>query len=92
MDPLKNFYCIKILFLKQWLDHITRTWIHVKTVYWYGSKEAWLGIKYAARILGIVPCVKIKIFKELDHGELCIGNPELYTNEMTEFSNAYVQG
>lgn len=56
--------------------------------YWYGSKEALLGKKYAKRMLSIVPSVKIKIFKGLDHGELCIGNPELYINEMTEFFNA----
>ncbi|WP_160316211.1 alpha/beta fold hydrolase [Acetobacterium bakii] len=56
--------------------------------YWYGSKEAWLGKKYAACMLSIVPSVKIKIFKGLDHGELCIGNPDLYINEATEFFNA----
>lgn len=55
--------------------------------YWYGSKEAWLGEKYGKCILSIVPNVKIKVFKEFDHGELCIGNPDLYITEVTEFLN-----
>lgn len=55
--------------------------------YWYGSKEAWLGKKYAKCILSIVPRAKIKVFKGFDHGELCIGNPDLYITEVTEFLN-----
>jgi len=56
--------------------------------YWYGSKEAWLGKKYAKCILSKLPSVKIKIFKGFDHGELCIGNPDLYIKEVTEFLNS----
>lgn len=56
--------------------------------YWYGSKEAWLGKKYANCILSKLPGVKIKVFKGFDHGELCIGNPDLYLKEVTEFLNS----
>jgi len=56
--------------------------------YWYGSKEAWLGKKYANCIVSKLPSVKIKVFKGFDHGELCIGNPDLYLKEVTEFLNS----
>lgn len=56
--------------------------------YWYGSKEAWLGKKYANCMLSRLPSMKIKVFKGFDHGELCIGNPDLYIKEVTEFLNA----
>lgn len=59
----------------------------VKTdiTYWYGSKEAMFGKKYAKAITAVVPNAKIKIFKGFDHGELCIGNPNLYLKEATKF-------
>lgn len=63
---------------------------NIKTdiAYWYGSKEAFYGNKYAKAILAIVPSVKIKIFKGFNHGELCIGNPDLYISEAMEFFNS----
>ena len=59
--------------------------IKTNIAYWYGSKEALLAKKYAKCILTTVPNVKIKVFKGLDHGELCIGNPDLYIKQVTEF-------
>lgn len=56
--------------------------------YWYGSKEAWLGKKYANCLLSKLPSVKIKVFKEFNHGELCIGNLDLYLKEVIEFLNS----
>jgi len=60
---------------------------NIKTdiTYWYGSKEAMFGKKYAKAILKILPNATIKIFKGFRHGELCIGNPRLYTKHATEF-------
>lgn len=55
--------------------------------YWYGSKEAWLGKKYAKCISAIVSNVKVKVFKGLDHGELCIGHPDLYIKQVNDFFN-----
>lgn len=59
----------------------------VKTdlAYWYGSKEAWFGKKYAKAISKVLPKAEIKVFKGLNHGELCIGDPELYIKEATAF-------
>jgi pimeloyl-ACP methyl ester carboxylesterase len=63
---------------------------NVKTyiTYWYGSKEARFGKKYAKAILKVLPNTKIKVFKGFEHGELCIGNPKLYTKHATEFFEA----
>ncbi len=59
----------------------------VKTdlAYWYGSKEAWFGKKYAKAISKTLPKAEIKVFQGLNHGELCIGDPELYIKEATAF-------
>ena len=60
---------------------------NVKTdiTYWYGSKEAMFGKKYAKAILKVLPDAKIQVFKGFEHGELCIGNPRLYIKQATEF-------
>lgn len=62
--------------------------IKVDMIYWYGSKEAIFGNKYARAISSVLPDVKIKVFKGLEHGEFCIGNPNGYIKEVIEFFKA----
>lgn len=59
----------------------------VKTdiAYWYGSKEAIFGKKYAQAILAKIPNAKIKVFDGFNHGELCMRTPNIYINEATKF-------
>lgn len=55
----------------------------VKIVYWHGTKEAFLlkkTIKYLSQT-----GIKIEAFKGYQHGELCIGNPELHIRKSLEF-------
>lgn len=59
--------------------------IKVDITYWYGSKEAILVKNYARAISSVLPDVKIKVFKGLEHGEFCIGNPNGYIKEVTKF-------
>lgn len=56
-----------------------------EVVYWYGSKEAIFTKKSADCVVQMIPNAKQEIFKGYDHGELCIGNPDLYIKKAIEF-------
>ncbi|UJW58952.1 hypothetical protein HXZ66_16860 [Bacillus sp. A116_S68] len=56
-----------------------------RITYWYGSKEAFFLKKSAEAISKILPSTQVKVFQGFDHGELCIGNPELYIQKSLAF-------
>ena len=56
-----------------------------KIAYWYGSKEAFLAKKYAKAITTLQPESKIRIFENKGHCEVCISEPNLYTQYMKQF-------
>jgi pimeloyl-ACP methyl ester carboxylesterase len=56
-----------------------------KITYWYGSKETFFLKKSAEAISKILPSTQVKVFQGFDHGELCIGHPELYIQKSLSF-------
>ena len=59
--------------------------------YWYGSKEALLYRKTLDHIRKLVPDIQVEMFEGYDHGELCIGNPELFVEKALGFLEAPVR-
>ncbi|UTR15888.1 alpha/beta hydrolase [Salipaludibacillus sp. LMS25] len=59
--------------------------IQTKMTYWYGSKEVFFLKKSAEAISQMLPSTQIEVFQGFDHGELCIGNPELYIQKSLAF-------
>jgi pimeloyl-ACP methyl ester carboxylesterase len=53
--------------------------------YWYGSKEAFLNKKTLDHIRTLNPEIKVEMFEGYDHGELCIGNPDLFVRKALAF-------
>jgi pimeloyl-ACP methyl ester carboxylesterase len=56
--------------------------------YWYGSKEAFLFKKTLDHIRTLVPQIQLEMLEGYDHGELCIGNPELFVERALVFLEA----
>jgi hypothetical protein len=54
----------------------------IKITYWYDSKKVFF---LAEAISKILPSTQVKVFQGFDHGELCIGNPELYIQKSLAF-------
>ncbi len=54
-------------------------------VYWHGSKEAFLMQKSLDRFAKTLPHARIERFEGYDHGELSIGNPDIFVAKAREF-------
>lgn len=59
-----------------------------QVVYWYGSKEAIFTKKSADCVVKMIPNATQEVFKGYEHGQLCVGNPDLYIKKATEFFSA----
>ncbi|MFO7585301.1 MAG: alpha/beta hydrolase [Anaerolineales bacterium] len=53
--------------------------------YWYGSKEGFLMQKSADRFRQLLPSVQVQVFQNYEHGELCIGNPDIFVSNALAF-------
>ncbi|SDY12022.1 Pimeloyl-ACP methyl ester carboxylesterase [Evansella caseinilytica] len=56
-----------------------------KMTYWYGSKETFFLKKSAEAVSQMLPAAQVEVFQGFDHGELCIGHPELYIQKALAF-------
>ncbi|SDY11987.1 Pimeloyl-ACP methyl ester carboxylesterase [Evansella caseinilytica] len=58
---------------------------NTESAYWYGSKEAFICKRMAKQMSKAVKNTRTESFKGYRHGELCIGNPDLYIKKALEF-------
>ena len=65
LDGYKSVYSNRLEFLPQ-----------VDIHFWYGTKEAFVAKAQVKHLKGLCPEVQIKIFKNMNHGQLLIDRPE----------------
>lgn len=57
----------------------------IQIAYWYGQKEAFMCKKYAQHIKGLLPNIEVKVFKGCSHGDLVMGRPDQFCQEVEAF-------